>query len=40
MVTKLKAMFIPKDYYINLFMKLQNPRHKGMMVKEYTEEFY
>jgi hypothetical protein len=40
MVTKLKAKFMPKDYQINLFRKLQNLRQKGMTVKEYTEEFY
>jgi hypothetical protein len=40
MVSKLKAKFIPKDYQINLFRKLQNLRHKGMTVKEYIEEFY
>jgi hypothetical protein len=40
MVAKLKAKFIPKDYQINLFRKLQNLRQKGMTVKEYTEEFY
>jgi hypothetical protein len=40
MVGKLKAKFIPKDYQINLFRKLQNLRQKGMTVKEYTEEFY
>jgi hypothetical protein len=34
MVAKLKAKFIPKDYQINLFKKLQNMRHKGMTVKE------
>ena len=36
----MKAKFIPKDYQINLFKKLQNLRQKGMTVKEYTEEFY
>jgi hypothetical protein len=40
MVAKLKTKFIPKDYQINLFRKLQNLRQKGMTVKEYTEEFY
>jgi hypothetical protein len=40
MVAKLKAKFIPKDYQINLFRKLQNLRQKGMTVKEYIEEFY
>jgi hypothetical protein len=40
MVAKLKAKLIPKDYQINLFTKLQNLRQKGMIVKEYTEEFY
>jgi hypothetical protein len=40
MVAKLKAKFIPKDYQVNLFRKLQNLRQKGMTVKEYIEEFY
>jgi hypothetical protein len=40
MVAKLKDKFIPKDYQINLFKRLQNLRQKGMSVKEYTEEFY
>jgi hypothetical protein len=40
MVAKLKAKFIPKDYKINLFRKLQYLRQKGMTVKEYTKEFY
>jgi len=40
MVAKLKAKFMPKDYQINLFRLLQNLRQKGMIVKEYTEEFY
>ena len=40
MVAKLKEKFIPKDYQINLFRKLQNLRQKSLLVKEYTEEFY
>jgi hypothetical protein len=36
MVAKLKAKFMPKDYQINMFRKLQNLRQKGMTVKEYT----
>jgi hypothetical protein len=40
MVAKLKEKFIPKDYQINLLWRLQNLRQKGMIVKEYTEEFY
>jgi hypothetical protein len=40
MVAKLKAKFIPKDYQINLFRKLQNLRQKWMTVREYNEEFY
>jgi hypothetical protein len=40
MVAKMKAKLMPKNYQINLFRKLQNLRHKGMTVKEYTEEFY
>jgi hypothetical protein len=40
MVAKMKSKFIPRDYQINLFRRMQNLRHKGMTVKEYTEEFY
>jgi hypothetical protein len=40
MVAKLNDKFIPKDYQINLFRRLQNLRHKGMPFKEYIEEFY
>jgi hypothetical protein len=40
MVAKLKAKFIPKDYQINMFRKLQNLRQRSMTVKEYTKEFY
>jgi hypothetical protein len=40
MVTKMKAKFIPRDYQINLFRRMQNLRQKGLTVKEYTEEFY
>jgi hypothetical protein len=40
MVEKMKAKFIPKDYQINLFRRMQNLRQKLMSVKEYTEEFY
>jgi hypothetical protein len=40
MVAKMKAKFIPRDYQINLFRRMQNLRQKLMTVKEYTEEFY
>ena len=40
MVTKLKAKFIPIDYELELFKKLQNLKQKDMTVKYYTEEFY
>jgi hypothetical protein len=40
MVTKMKAKFIPKDYQITIFRRMQNLRQKLMSVKEYTEEFY
>jgi hypothetical protein len=40
MVTNMKSKFIPMDYQINLFRRMQNLRQKGMTVKEYTEEFY
>jgi hypothetical protein len=40
MVAKMKAKFIPKDYQITLFWRMQNLRQKLMSVKEYTEVFY
>jgi hypothetical protein len=40
MVAKMKAKFIPMDYQITLFQRMQNLRQKLMSVKEYTEEFY
>jgi hypothetical protein len=40
MVAKLKEKFIPKDYQISLFRRMQNLRQRGLTVKEYTEEFY
>jgi hypothetical protein len=40
MVYKLKDNFIPKDYQLNIFKKLQNLRQKGLSAKVYTEEFY
>jgi hypothetical protein len=40
MIAKMKEKFIPRDYQITLFRRMQNLRQKLMMVKEYTEEFY
>jgi hypothetical protein len=40
MIAKMKAKFIPRDYQITLFRRMQNLRQKMMSVKEYTEEFY
>jgi hypothetical protein len=40
MIAKMKAKFIPRDYQISLFRRMQNLRQKLMMVKEYKEEFY
>jgi hypothetical protein len=40
MVAKMKSKFIPRDYKINMFQRMQNFRNKGMTVKEYTKEFY
>ena len=36
----MKAKFIPKDYQITLFRRMQNLRQKLMTIKEYMEEFY
>jgi hypothetical protein len=40
MVANMTAKFIPKDYQITLFRRMQNLRQKLMSVKEYIEEFY
>jgi hypothetical protein len=40
MVANMKAKFMPKDYQMNLFKNMQNPRQKRMIVKKYIEEFY
>ena len=40
MIMKMKAKFIPRDYQITLFRRMQNLRQKLMSVKEYTDEFY
>jgi hypothetical protein len=40
MIAKMKEKFIPRDYQITLFKRMQNLRQKLMTVKEYTEEFY
>ena len=39
-MTKLKAMFIPSDYELELFKRLHNLKQKDMTVKDYIEEFY
>jgi hypothetical protein len=40
MIAKMKAKFIPRDYQITLFRRMQNLRQKLMTVKKYTDEFY
>jgi len=40
MIAKMKEKFIPRDYQINMFRRMQNLRQKLMTVKEYTEELY
>jgi hypothetical protein len=40
MIAKMKAKFIPRDYQIMMFRRMQNLRQQLMTVKEYTEEFY
>lgn len=40
MVAKMKGKFLPKDYAIQMFRKLQGLKQKEMDVKTYTEEFY
>ena len=36
----IKIQIMPKDYQLTLVRQLQNLRQKGMIVKEYTEEFF
>eukprot|EP00253_Pinus_taeda_P028068 PITA_28068 len=40
MVAKIKGRFLPKDYQVKFYRRVQNLRQKGMTIKEYTEEFY
>ena len=40
MVAKLKDKFLPTDYMISLFRKLQNLRQKESTVNKFTKEFY
>jgi hypothetical protein len=40
MVAKMKDKFIPKDYQINIYRRLQNLKQRGLSMKEYIEEFY
>ena len=40
MVTKLKAKFIPTNYELELFKRLQNLKHKDMSMKNCTKDFY
>jgi hypothetical protein len=40
MISKMKEKFIPRDYQISLFRRMENLRQKMMTVKEYTKEFY
>lgn len=40
MLEKLKGRFLPKDYQLELYRRVQNLGQKGMTVKKYIEEFY
>jgi hypothetical protein len=40
MIANMKVKFIPRDYQITLFRRMQNLRQKMMTMKEYIEEFY
>ena len=40
MVDKLKKQFIPIDYKLDLFKKMQGLKQAGESVQEYTKEFY
>lgn len=40
MVAKVKAQFLPSDYEVQIFRRLQNLKQKEMDVMTYTEEFH
>ena len=40
MIVKLKGRFLPKDYQVELYRRVQSLKQRGMTVREYTEEFY
>jgi hypothetical protein len=40
MVAKMRAKFLPKDYHLALYKKMQNLRKSLLTVREYTEELY
>ena len=40
MVDKLKKQFIPVDYELDLFKKMQGLKQARNSVQKYTEEFY
>ena len=40
MVNKLKKQFIPVDYELDLFRKMQGLKQAGKSVQDYMEEFY
>jgi len=40
MVAKLKGKFLPKDYHLSLFKKMQNLKQILISIREYTKEFY
>lgn len=39
MKIRIKVQFLPIDYEIQLYQKLQNLKQKDMLVSAYTEEF-
>ena len=40
MVAKLRAKFLPTDYQLTLYRKMQNLRQRLLTVREYTKELY
>ena len=40
MVDKLKKQFIPIDYDLDLFRKMQGLKQARKSIQDYTEEFY
>ena len=40
MVPKMRAKFLPRDYYLIMYRQVKNLKQRLLTMREYTEEFY